>query len=220
MAVNDALNPAMPKEQDTPPGIDECLAVPLPESEVSSEDGDHQASSTDWDFYGPNLEVEDLVNYAKGGYCPVHIGDTFEDRYRVIHKLGNGGSGTVWLARDDRLQRYVALKILCADLSTECHDVKMSDYLKQQKSDHHGRQYLALILDHFELDSANGQHLCLVSEVLGPTISGLALLDKQLRGSIARKVARQLVEAVAFLHSVGVCHGGEEIQPYNNHQLS
>ncbi|QDU09695.1 serine/threonine protein kinase [Gimesia aquarii] len=31
-------------------------------------------------------------------------------RYQLIHKIGQGGLGTVWLARDKELQRYVALK--------------------------------------------------------------------------------------------------------------
>lgn len=31
-------------------------------------------------------------------------------RYQIIHKIGQGGLGTVWLARDKELQRYVALK--------------------------------------------------------------------------------------------------------------
>ena len=195
---------------DTSPVTGSGQSIALSEDEGSPKQSGHHLSPTDWDFYGIDLEVEDLTNYEIGGYHPVHIGDTFDDRYKVIHKLGYGGSETVWLARDNSLHRYVALKVLCVDLSDECHDVEMSKHLKNKNSDHPGRQYIALLLDHFEINGPNGKHLCLVSEVLGPTISRLANLDKQLHGSVARKVARQFVEAVAFLHSVGVCHGGEE----------
>src|ERR1700692_2883978 len=42
------------------------------------------------------------------------------DRFDVVRILGKGGMGTVYLARDQRLDRLVAVKVLHAeDLSTE-----------------------------------------------------------------------------------------------------
>ncbi|KAF8249689.1 hypothetical protein K440DRAFT_660143 [Wilcoxina mikolae CBS 423.85] len=45
------------------------------------------------------------VLYTSGGYHPVHLGDRFNDRYVVEHKLGSGSFSTVWLAGDHRCQR-------------------------------------------------------------------------------------------------------------------
>lgn len=46
-------------------------------------------------------DEEDLEDYCKGGYHPVHVGDTFSnDRYLIVRKLGWGHFSTVWLAKD------------------------------------------------------------------------------------------------------------------------
>ena len=52
------------------------------------------------DFYFAGPEVESPHQYRPGGYHPVHLGDVYHQRYRVIHKLGFGTYSTVWLARD------------------------------------------------------------------------------------------------------------------------
>lgn len=48
-------------------------------------------------------DEEDLEDYCKGGYHPVHVGDTFSDgRYLIVRKLGWGHFSTVWLAKDHK----------------------------------------------------------------------------------------------------------------------
>ena len=45
-------------------------------------------------------DIESPRRYQPGGYHPVHLGDIYCRRYKVIHKLGFGTYSTVWLARD------------------------------------------------------------------------------------------------------------------------
>lgn len=56
--------------------------------------------SPDSSLYGSDEEQEDPAQYCRGGYHPVIIGDIFDNRFRVVRKLGWGHFSTVWLCRD------------------------------------------------------------------------------------------------------------------------
>jgi len=51
-------------------------------------------------FQDLTTSSESIEDYLPGGYHPVHLKDIFKAQYRVVGKLGNGGSSTVWLAFD------------------------------------------------------------------------------------------------------------------------
>lgn len=51
---------------------------------------------------GSEDEQESINEYRRGGYHPVVIGDVFQNRFRVIRKVGWGNFSTVWLCRDLR----------------------------------------------------------------------------------------------------------------------
>ncbi len=55
------------------------------------------------------IEEQTLPRYCQQHYYPVHLGETFNDRYQVVAKLGYGASSTVWLARDNK--SYVLRKV-------------------------------------------------------------------------------------------------------------
>jgi len=56
----------------------------------------------------------------------------------------------------------------------------------------------------------NGSHLCLVYQFAGPSVLSMsgAMASGRLRKDLAKKVAKQLVRAVALLHTIGFVHGG------------
>lgn len=62
-------------------------------SAVEVEDYEEAESTTDG-------EQEDIKDYCRGGYYPVKIGEVFNNRYKVIRKLGWGHFSTVWLCDD------------------------------------------------------------------------------------------------------------------------
>lgn len=167
-------------------------------------------------YQPPSIDnIEDVENYRKGGFHPVRLGDAFSRRrYRVLHKLGFGGSSTVWLARDELSQRLVSLKILTAERSDACAEPEILRYLQNNPSHTLGREYILPLHDCFHIEGPNGCHTCLVSLFAGPSLSQLSESPGQpggcrrLRGNAARQIAKQVGLAIEFLHSQGVVHGG------------
>ncbi|KAF5594324.1 CMGC kinase [Fusarium pseudoanthophilum] len=173
-------------------------------------DLDHAPATSQGTFLQGSKEgVEPLEEYQEGGYHSVHIGDVLgpSDRYRVIHKLGHGGFGTVWLCRDSLEGRYIALKVMVSDLnSDETLDVSLAE-LDQSMP---GAQFIASPLDVFSIEGPNGTHQCLTLPPLGPCVSPrLWMRLEKDPAAILRKFAYQTAQALAFLHKNEICHGGK-----------
>ena len=159
-------------------------------------------------------DVEEREDYTTDGFHPVLLGDTLNDgRYRIVHKLGFGAVGTVWLARDNREARYVSIKISMSWICENNRELYVQRHLRTKNSDHPGRQHISMLVDDFTLDGPNGRHLCLVYHPLGPSITGMHSEYGQpylkVRPDVARQLARQACEAVDFMHSSGLVCGGE-----------
>lgn len=155
------------------------------------------------------FELEHIYDYETGGSHPVHLGDVFDDAYRVIHKLGHGGFATVWLARDMRTcgaPKYAALKIIRSDASgDDCPEPLLHRLVEDGKC----LSNIYHPLEHFHFDGPNGSHLCFVYPVLGPRVSKGVFHAAENLEDILWGVCRQVTEAVASLHAAGICHGGE-----------
>lgn len=161
--------------------------------------------------HGDNHGLEKLGMYRPGGYHPIHIGDELHHRrFRVIHKLGYGGSSTVWLCRDQSgiEPKYVAVKIFVASLKEpECREL-IAYKLKDEGMGNQG-MHMCFPNGQFTSKSPNGTHLCLVYPVLGPTVDHAAsIFEEQNVNDTIRKVSRSVVVALDILHRRGICHAG------------
>ena len=166
-------------------------------------------------YYSPVYQwqdrcVEELEEYSPGGYHPVRIGDEYcQSRYLILHKLGYGSFSTVWLARDSLAGRYVSLKINTADASKDNFEWCGLNGLRHQSLVHPGFRFISIPLNKFWITGPNGNHMCLVSNVLGPTLHDVRdIYDELLPLEIARKVIVQLALALAYIHTRGIVHGG------------
>ena len=165
--------------------------------------------------FGPSIfdNVEDAEDYRPGGFHPVAINDLFaEGRYRVVHKLGFGGSSTIWLAREQH-GGLVAIKVMRSDSSTsikEIPDLSIPQFLSSLDP----RARIQIPQDHFFEHGVNGSHLCLVYQLAGPSILSMSFCpgryegSRRLRKDLAKKVAKQLACTVELMHNSGFVHGG------------
>ncbi|KAL8813018.1 MAG: hypothetical protein Q9223_007153 [Gallowayella weberi] len=157
-------------------------------------------------------DVELLDRYHRGGYHPTNIDDEFcNGRYHVVHKLGFGSYSTVWLARDQSTDRFVALKILVAGVSEVSTESRMCEIIEEHRvAKSPGHEYVLQSLHRFYIDGPNGRHMCLVSEPAGFSIAVAKEISWKFsfKLHIARAIAAKVILGVQFLHGSGIIHGG------------
>ena len=128
--------------------------------------------------------------------------------YQIISPLGAGGMGQVYRARDTRLQRFVAIKIL--------HDEAALDPQRQRRFAQEAVAASALnhpnILTVYDVGS-EGDLQYLVSEL----IDGESLRAEMRRGRVPLKraieIIHQVAEGLAAAHEAGIVH--RDLKPEN-----
>lgn len=103
------------------------------------------------------------------------------------------------------------MKILTAERSKNSRELESYQRLAKPGLS----TFFVQLRDHFFHQGPNGSHLCLVTELLGPSLprilEELSDKDRWLAPNIVLKIARQLLEAIQALHRAGLAHGGMEI---------
>ena len=128
--------------------------------------------------------------------------------YEIVAPLGAGGMGDVYRAKDLKLGREVALKVLQSDLASD------PDFLQRFR-----REARALAaLDHpgivvvFSAEEANGFHFLTMQLVEGQTLDRV-LPDGGMPLEQMLSIAIALGDALAAAHEKGILH--RDIKPSN-----
>ncbi|KAK0878896.1 hypothetical protein LTR87_007346 [Friedmanniomyces endolithicus] len=168
----------------------------------------------DHQFLDPSVLVEEetVRGYKAEHYYPVRIGEVFQDRYRVIGKLGYGTASTVWLCKDLSGQHeYIALKVYI-NRSKVHRELPIYKHINSLNSQHDGRDYVRKLIDSFELSGPDGEHTCLVHEASGMNMEELRDLVPRgtMNGYLVRQFLRPVLRGMRFLHEdAHVIHTGQ-----------
>jgi serine/threonine protein kinase len=130
-------------------------------------------------------------------------------RYRILARLGRGAMGVVYSARDDQLERNVALKVMMADLESD-PETRARFYREAQIT---GKLLHRNIITVFDLGEEDGR-LYLVMELL----SGCTLAEFMKDGespALEQKLDLmiQTCEGLSRAHAKGIIH--RDIKPSN-----
>jgi len=167
--------------------------------------GREQENDNDSDYTTDSEESSS--EYCRGGYHPVFVGDMFKNkRYEVKEKVGYGAFSTVWKAYDHKQNREIALKITKSEEDVRVMTEDELEYCKRigkamEKLSMKTIQ-LTLINDSFLVKGPHGVHYGLTFDLCGSNL--YSTIHKSYwepnNTWIVRRIIRQLIEALAFLH--------------------
>jgi Tol biopolymer transport system component/tRNA A-37 threonylcarbamoyl transferase component Bud32 len=128
--------------------------------------------------------------------------------YELLEKLGEGGMGVVYKARDTRLNRFVALKLLPSE---KVRDEERLRRFTQEARTASGLNHPNIITIH-DIATADGTPFMVMEYVAGKTLDQI-IPRKGMRLAEVLKIAAQMGDALAAAAAAGVIH--RDIKPGN-----
>ncbi len=128
--------------------------------------------------------------------------------YQILQKLGEGGMGVVYKARDTHLDRFVAIKVLPPE--------KVADPQRKARFVQEAKAASALthpnIVTVHDISSDSGHDFIAMEYVAGKTLDQI-IPRKGMRLGEALKISIQIADALARAHSSGIVH--RDLKPGN-----
>ncbi|MES2523474.1 MAG: protein kinase [Gemmatimonadota bacterium] len=130
------------------------------------------------------------------------------DRYRIDRELGAGGMATVYLARDLKHDRLVAVKVLRPELAVAIGAERFLAEIKTTANLQHPH-----ILALHDSGEVNGTVFYVMPFVEGESLRDRLDREKQLPIDDALRIAGEVADALEYAHERGVIH--RDIKPEN-----
>jgi len=129
--------------------------------------------------------------------------------YQILRELGRGGMGVVYKAREESLQRVVALKVLPAHLS------RQPDFVKRFQREAQAAAQLnhPNIVSIYAVGESDGLQYIAMEYIRGQTLQRCLQEQGHFDVRTALTIARQIAEALAEAHGHGIVH--RDVKPLN-----
>jgi serine/threonine-protein kinase len=134
------------------------------------------------------------------------------DHYEILSLLGKGGMGEVYLARDARLNRNVALKLLPAEFTQAAERIRRFEHEAKAASALNHPNILTIYEIGAASTAAGHTHFIATEYIEGETLRE-RLTRERLSLQAALDIATQIASALAAAHEAGIIH--RDIKPEN-----
>ncbi|MGH9235913.1 MAG: Stk1 family PASTA domain-containing Ser/Thr kinase, partial [Acidimicrobiales bacterium] len=133
----------------------------------------------------------------------------FNGRYELHRRLGRGGMAEVYLARDQQLNRPVAVKVLFPALATDAGFVERFRREAQAAANLQHPNIVSV----FDWGEANGTYFIVMEYVEGHTLAEMLRDEGRLHPDRAAEITADIAAALGFAHRNRVVH--RDVKPGN-----
>jgi hypothetical protein len=137
----------------------------------------------------------------------VQPGERIADRYEIVRRLGAGGMGAVFLAKDTDLERLVAVKFLISAASSA--DIRSRIFHEARAAARIIHPNIAIV---YEVGVHDGRAFLVMEYVEGESLAQLLKHERPSPEKIL-SIGRQLAAALVVAHENGIIH--RDLKPAN-----
>ena len=139
-------------------------------------------------------------------------GQLIDNRYQVLEEIGRGGMGVVYKAKQQFIDRYVAMKVLKRDLSSD--DDQIQRFLLEAKAIAALKgPHIATIHDFGA--TSDGRLFFTMEFCEGKSLFAILKREKKLQWKRAVRIAIQTCRSLSEAHARGIFH--RDLKPENLH---
>ena len=135
--------------------------------------------------------------------------ETFNNRYKLDRKLGEGGMATVFLGTDTVLRRRVAIKVLREQYAADQEFVRRF----YQEAESAARLSHPNIVNTYDVGREGDTYYIVMELVDGPSLAEIIAADGKLPEPVAIDYAAQICNGLAYAHRTGLLH--RDVKPAN-----